>query len=129
MAEWAFKTKLSYKGGGIVDGEQTIVVVNKLDAQTRIGHVSVPKGFVSDGASIPRFAWSIVGHPFSGYLAAAVVHDYLYRKGSVPLCSRKDADKVLRDLMRTLGYGWIKARTFYFAVRVAGWRSWKKKTL
>ena len=28
-----------------------------------VNDVSVPKGFASDGASIPRFAWRIIGHP------------------------------------------------------------------
>ena len=35
-----------------------------------------PKGRSIDGASIPRFAWSIVGSPFSGrYRKASVIHD------------------------------------------------------
>lgn len=37
----------------------------------------VPAGSVTDGASIPRALWSIVGSPFTGkYLAAAVIHDH-----------------------------------------------------
>lgn len=37
----------------------------------------VPKGYVSDGASIPRPFWSIIGAPLSGaYRYAAIVHDY-----------------------------------------------------
>jgi hypothetical protein len=35
-----------------------------------------PKGLVTDGASIPRALWSIVGSPFTGnYRRAAVIHD------------------------------------------------------
>ncbi|TPI27329.1 DUF1353 domain-containing protein [Mesorhizobium sp. B3-1-9] len=38
---------------------------------------TVPAGEVTDGASIPRFAWSLVGGPFDGpYLDAAIIHDY-----------------------------------------------------
>ncbi|TPM21721.1 DUF1353 domain-containing protein [Mesorhizobium sp. B2-3-5] len=38
---------------------------------------TVPAGEVTDGASIPQFAWSIVGGPFDGpYLDAAIIHDY-----------------------------------------------------
>lgn len=37
----------------------------------------VPAGFLSDGASIPRELWALLGGPFSGpYRDAAVVHDY-----------------------------------------------------
>src|SRR5262245_9101617 len=35
-----------------------------------------PEGSVVDGASIPRFAWSIIGGPFEGkYRNASVIHD------------------------------------------------------
>lgn len=36
----------------------------------------VPIGYVSDGASIPRPAWSIIGHPFEGlFVRPALDHD------------------------------------------------------
>jgi hypothetical protein len=35
-----------------------------------------PEGTVSDGATIPRPLWSVVGSPYTGpYLPAAVIHD------------------------------------------------------
>ncbi len=35
-----------------------------------------PKGATVDGASIPQFAWSIIGGPFEGkYRASSVIHD------------------------------------------------------
>lgn len=37
----------------------------------------VPKGFLSDGASIPWSLWGFIGGPFDGpYRDAAVIHDY-----------------------------------------------------
>lgn len=37
----------------------------------------VPKGASTDGASIPRILWSLIGGPFEGhYRKPAVVHDY-----------------------------------------------------
>lgn len=39
-------------------------------------HWVAKKGSVIDGASIPRFAWSIIGGPFEGlYRDASVIHD------------------------------------------------------
>src|SRR3954470_14620545 len=36
-----------------------------------------PKGISVDGASIPKFLWSIIGGPFEGlYRNASVTHDY-----------------------------------------------------
>jgi hypothetical protein len=41
------------------------------------GHtLTAEPGFVTDGASIPRALWTIIGSPFTGqYVGAAVVHD------------------------------------------------------
>jgi uncharacterized protein DUF1353 len=37
---------------------------------------TAPKGWVIDGASIPVFAWSVIGGPFNGkYRDASVIHD------------------------------------------------------
>lgn len=41
--------------------------------------ITVPKGFITNGADIPRIFWVIV-HPFKPkYLPAVVVHDYLIK--------------------------------------------------
>ena len=46
-----------------------------VDSQAR--KWDVPSGTVTDGASIPRVFWSIIGSPFTGkYLQAAVIHDH-----------------------------------------------------
>src|SRR5215216_1525948 len=53
--------------------------------------VSVPEGFVTDFASIPRIFWSAL-RPDGLYTYPAIVHDYLYWEQNVP----KDvADSVL----------------------------------
>jgi hypothetical protein len=42
--------------------------------------ITVPEGFEFDGASIPDFGWSAVGHPFMrGYRRSAAIHDFLCR--------------------------------------------------
>ena len=35
----------------------------------------VGRGFPFDGISIPRALWRVAGHPWGGYLLAAVIHD------------------------------------------------------
>src|SRR5947207_3005769 len=38
---------------------------------------TAPNGWIIDGASIPRFLWTLVGSPFTGsYRRASVIHDY-----------------------------------------------------
>lgn len=86
--------------------------------------IDIPIGFEFDGASVPKIAWSIVGHPLDqDYLASACVHDYLYF--AQPL-SRRKADKIMLEAMKMLGVSWWRRRTAYWAVRLFGWIPWKK---
>lgn len=78
--------------------------------------VVVMKGFVSDGASIPRLCWSIVGCPDT-FLYEALLHDWLYMTGTV---SRKQADEWFRRLLIIGGVGKTKAQAMYLAVRMFG---------
>jgi len=50
----------------------------------------IPKGTTTDGASIPRWLWWLIGSPMDSRLAeAAMLHDWEYRWGLIP---QKDAD-------------------------------------
>lgn len=84
--------------------------------------LSIPAGFETDFASVPRFFWRVVP-PWGRYSPAAVVHDYLYRTGQVP---RDLADRIFLNLMKRLGVPAWKRRVMYWAVRVFGGRSWRK---
>lgn len=86
--------------------------------------VVVPKGFVTDFASIPRPLWAIVGGPADGkYRKIAVVHDWLYRTPG--LATRGQADAVLLEGMKVSGCSWWTRSVIYAGVRVGGWASYK----
>lgn len=93
------------------------------------GKIEAPIDFVSDGASIPRFAWIIVGSPWSGVFPyAAVIHDFLYSKlGKLDnkTYTRYQCDKIFLEAMRVLGVSWWKRRIMYRAVRMWGWIPWR----
>lgn len=95
-----------------------------LQYQDSVGRTwTVPIGFVTDGASIPRELWSTVGSPFTGkYRRAAVVHDYLYKLQPLP---RAKCDLVLLEAMMKDGTEKILAKTIYDGVRLGGWKAWK----
>lgn len=77
---------------------------------------SVPVGFVTDFASIPK--WLQWFFSFIGlYGKAAVLHDYLY---ATELVSRFRADWIFLRAMRVLGVGKFKRRMMYRAVRKFG---------
>lgn len=80
--------------------------------------IVVPKGFICDGASIPKWAWIVVGHPFAEYVEAAVVHDWLYETKP---CSKHFADKVFLQAMKDLKVNITKRRIMYWAVCAKWW--------
>lgn len=84
--------------------------------------ITVPQGFRTDFASIPRVLWNLLP-PTGSYGLAAVVHDYLYR--TYGLCTRKQADDVLWEAMTFLKVGWATKAIIYTGVRVGGHWSYK----
>lgn len=81
---------------------------------------TVPRGFVTDLASVPRVFWNILP-PFGRYTEAAVLHDWLYRTHRVP---RPDADQLLRDAMELGRVPGLTRALIYYAVRWFGWAAW-----
>lgn len=80
---------------------------------------TVPAGFSSDGASIPRLLWWLIGHPFeSRFAAAAFLHDRLYGTHEV---TRAEADRIFLEALRVLGAAEWRCRLMYAGVRVGGW--------
>jgi len=78
----------------------------------------IPEGFKTDLASIPRPLWSIIAPQYSGFVAPAILHDYLY------LCnnhmSRQFADEVLYSALIAENVSPYTAYKFYLAVRIFG---------
>ena len=85
--------------------------------------LTAPVGFESDGASIPKKAWSFVGGPWEGkYRLAAVVHDW----GCVSHeLTWQETHKLFFDAMLDAGEEKYIAQTFYAAVYEKGPR-WTK---
>ncbi len=95
-----------------------------------------PKGMPTDGASIPRVFWRLIGSPFTGpYRRPAVFHDAGYN-GLLSLRSvdgdvvdvrltREEVDGLFLALMRAEGAGWCLRTTIHRAVRMFGWASWR----
>jgi hypothetical protein len=102
--------------------------------------IRVPKGYVTDFASVPRFFWR-VEPPLGRAGKAAVVHDYLYsQRGCIPidtpdwwpapsgghfqLYTREEADGIFREALAVLGVGALKRHMLWAAVRVGGGGGW-----
>jgi hypothetical protein len=79
---------------------------------------SVPAMVRVDGASIPKFAWSILGSPFVGrYRKASVVHDWYC---DIRTREWKATHRMFYEAMRASKVSGAKARIMYAAVYYAG---------
>ena len=88
--------------------------------------IKVPKGFITDFASVPRVFWSIIGS-VDKHGKAAVIHDYLY--GMNYMDDRKFCDDVFKEAMGVLKVDSWKIDVMYKAVRVFSnsvWENYKK---
>lgn len=91
--------------------------------------ITVPQGFISDGASIPKAFHTIIG-PYGDYFPAALVHDFLYSPASNPChrgIDRRMADSIFLEAMKDCGVGWLSRTTIFTAVRSFGWLPYKRR--
>ena len=86
--------------------------------------ITIPKGFVTDLASIPRPLWSAL--PRDGkYMSAAILHDYLYWDQR---CTRDEADTILKLEMQEFGVSKSVVTDVYQGVHLFGASSWRQNT-
>jgi hypothetical protein len=122
--EWTLCQPLSYR---IVDLPESEVV-------------NVPAGLVTDFASVPRPFWFWVA-PWGRHGRAALVHDHLYRLGSVtdPVArslrrpSKREADRIFRQAIAVLDRTILGRSRFWnrvprpiveIRIAISGFRRW-----
>lgn len=98
-------------------------LVSPLEYESKAnGTFVVPVGFQTDFASVPKLPFVFEYFGDSGD-ACAVLHDYLYTQGSLP---RKVCDSIYEEAMNESGINWVKRKAMWLAVRLMGWRYYKK---
>ncbi len=110
----------------MVNKIQMPVLKARLDGRWEVylAYCHVPRGFVTDGASVPRLLWRVCGHPMEApAVAAAVMHDWDYAAGKVP---RADADRRFRENLALCGVGFARRWLFWLAVRLFGRRRYAR---
>lgn len=94
----------------------------KLGDKTTYG--GIPKGFIYDGASVPRILWSVLGMSPDGLgRPAFLIHDFMYDKQKK---SRKFADDLFYEVLLYVGESRWRAWTAYKGVRLFGGRVWRE---
>ena len=78
----------------------------------------VPKGIVTDGASIPFLFWGkIMGSPYTGkHRKAAIVHDHFCRQGWPVTATSGQVHRMFYNAMRVDGVDKLQADLMYGAV-------------
>lgn len=128
------RSEPSLKGGRSLWGVQRPLCYQTGDDPTEL--ITVPAGFVTDLASVPRPVWSVYP-PDGPWVKAAVVHDFLYDTGGRGIWnsrigitrdrpySRSEADGILREAMADRNVGRWEQAVIWTAVRLGGRRGWK----
>lgn len=86
------------------------------------GLITVPVGFYTDFASVPRLGivYALLGDRAH---QPAVVHDWLYYSA---ITAKAVADKVLLEAMIVIGIPWYQRWPIYLGVKVGGFAAWNK---
>ena len=102
------------------------------EGNTHPTYYQIPKGFVFDGASVPKFARSWLS-PMGVLLSGGLVHDYVYKfevlrlggkKGSTEKKSQKWADELFRDICIDVNGFKVINYLAYYALRLGGFMAW-----
>lgn len=127
-------------GGEILPGEFGLVQPLKYRIDDCDYHLEVPRGFITDFASIPRPVRALPGFNVNGpSRPAAVLHDWLYcMHGRVAVTdsqdyavhmelTRKECDLLFHQGLVSLGERLDIAWAMYQGVRAGGWYYWNKR--
>jgi len=87
--------------------------------------ITIPAGFHTDFASVPRIFWVFIS-PVDTHGKAAVLHDYLYRKELYP---RHICDKIFKEAMKSISVPRWKVFLIYWNVRIFGFFVWLKRKI
>ena len=109
----------------LFEGREVYQLVEEWSFVSMSERIAVPKGFICDGASIPRLLW-MIRPPDGIHRAAAVAHDWLYANKGFGVFTRKKCDLVFLDLLKAAGVSWLSRKLMYRGVRLGGWVAWSK---
>lgn len=84
--------------------------------------INIPKGFVYDMSTVPKWLWSFV-RPFNDGLFGYLIHDALYIN-KVKGISRREADKEMLFWTNIINENKFDNYLRYYIVRLLGWLWW-----
>jgi hypothetical protein len=101
------------------------MIIQPLTVQLSTGDIiSIPRGFVYDMATVPKWLWSIV-RPFNDGLIGFLIHDYLYVHQEKHHLTRKQVDAEMLYWLNITNKNKFDNYLRYCIVRLLGWMWWK----
>ena len=85
-------------------------------------YISVPTGFKTNYASVPRFLWRMYRPDAGDTRRASTLHDFLYEEHHG--LTRKKVDLIFRGALKEEGASWFKRQSMYWGVRAGGGSHW-----
>ncbi len=119
-----FPDKFQAEDAGMRRGTRVFALLARFRYLSSLGEVVVPRGFETDGASVPRMFWALFDPISSDFFPAAVIHDFLYSKFNDEY-TREEADFIFLEAMFNLGVPWYRRHVIHAAVRAFGWSAFK----
>lgn len=123
----AFLTELD---ASLKNGSDTVWVLNSplVYVSDSNGKIVVPTGFETDFASVPRVPliyslWGARSH------REAVIHDYVFRKDSIPLVGFWAANSLFLEAMEARGKPWHIRYPMYWGVCLGSYPCFHKRTV
>lgn len=94
--------------------DPVFVIVEYANKRIRL---KIPRGFTSDGCTIPKsFRW-LMGCPHTGvYLPASIIHDYILDNPHLVHYHRELASQIFKTALLNEGVNPLKAQIMYLAV-------------
>lgn len=100
----------------------------KVDYETNDSRiVHIPRGFVSDFASIPKFFRRMYQPATGKHRRAAIVHDYLYRTPEASF-TKEESDNIFVEIMKADGVSKFNRYVLHKAVAIFGGGSYMERT-
>lgn len=84
-------------------------------------HVTIPAGYLTDGATVPKIFWSIIP-PWGPYADPVVLHDLLceylsiVEDGRIVKITRAQCDQIFNEAMKCVGVPSFKRKLIYAGV-------------
>ena len=119
--DWTLDTPLKFDSDTLSDEGRDLLKYCGVRV-TNKNVVSVPKGYITDLASVPRFCWAFIA-PFD-VARAAVVHDILYEKINTAYKGEKILTKHDREKYRKVADDVFKEGMESAVPPVPKWKIW-----